>query len=83
MKTMLKTIALCLAIGASAQTVKSYANETANLTDLITEQGKVLMALISGEKQEFSESDEDTPVVSEAEKKQIIVKNMIPLYPFN
>jgi len=77
MKTMLKTIALCLAIGASAQTVKSYADETANLTDLITEQGKVLMALISGEKQEFSESDEETPVLSEVEKKQIIVKNMI------
>lgn len=77
MKTMLKTIALCLAIGASAQTVKSYADETANLPDLIAEQGKILMTLLNSEKRDFIETEDDRPFLSEAEKKSTIVKNMI------
>ena len=79
MKTFLKTIALCLAIAASAQTVTSYAEGTKDLPELIKNQERVLTQLLSGNKVSFSEENgtETNEVLSDREKKELIIKNMV------
>ena len=79
MKTFLKTIALCLAIAASAQTVKSYAEGTKDLPELIKKQEQILTQLLSGNKVSFFEEDgtEIDEVLSDKERKELIIKNMV------
>ena len=79
MKTFLKTIALCLAIAASAQTVKSYADSTKDLPELIKNQEQVLTQLLSGNKVSFLEEDgtETDEVVTDKERKELLIKNMV------
>lgn len=79
MKTFLKTIALCLAIAASAQTVKSYAENTKDLPELIKNQEQVLTQLLSGNKISFLEEDgtETEELLTDKERKELLIKNMV------
>jgi hypothetical protein len=79
MKTFLKTIALCLAIAASAQTVTSYAEGTKDLPELIKNQERVLTQLLSGNKDSFLEENgsETDEMLSKKERKELIIKNMV------
>ena len=77
MKTTLKAIALLLAIGASAQTIKSYADDMANLPELISEQEAVIVDLLNAHKTELTSEDHSREVLTEEEKKELIIKNMV------
>ena len=78
MKSVLKVITLCLASGAGTQTVLSYAEETANLPDLIKEQEQILTSLLSGEQESHSISDADNrAVIKSDDKKKLIIQNMV------
>lgn len=77
MKMTLKVVALLLAIGASAQTIKSYADEIASLPELITEQETVLVNLLNNGKAELREGNEPQVILAEEEKKELIIKNMV------
>ena len=77
MKTTLKLFALLLAIGASAQTIKSYADDIANLPELISEQEAVLVDLLDANKAELTREDESNEVLTEEEKKELVIKNMV------
>ena len=75
---MLKTIALCLAIAASAQTVIGYAEVTENLTDLIKKQEKVLSSLLnSKDKPQQASGDEEQRLFSKEKRQKIIIKNLV------
>ncbi|WP_127718230.1 hypothetical protein [Halobacteriovorax sp. HLS] len=77
MKTTLKAIAIMLAISASAQTIKSYADDVASLPELISEQEAVLVNLLYNSKAEIREENEPQVILTEEEKKELIIKNMI------
>lgn len=75
MKTTLKVIALVLAISATAQSVMSYAEEMANLPELILEQEAVLTSLLSDDKNSLLSENER--VLTDVERKELIIKNMV------
>ena len=77
MKSTLKLFALLLAIGASAQTIKSYADDIANLPELISEQEAVLVGLLDANKTEFTREDGSNEVLTVEEKKELVIKNMV------
>ncbi|MFT6631888.1 MAG: hypothetical protein ACJAS4_001849 [Bacteriovoracaceae bacterium] len=79
MKIFLKTIALCLAIAASAQTVKSYADSTKDLPELIKNQEHLLTQLLSGSKVSFLEEDgtQIDEFLTDNERKELLIKNMV------
>jgi len=81
MKMILKTVALCLAVVAMTQTITTYAQETENLDVLIGRQENILISLLNNDSDNnnafFSPSTVDQPVLSDQEKKLIIVKNMM------
>ena len=75
MKTTLKVIALALAISATAQSVIGYAEDIANLPDLIQEQEAVLTSLLSEDKNSLLSENER--VLTDVERKELIIKNMV------
>ena len=77
MKMTLKVIALFLAIGASAQTIVSYAEDIENLPELISQQEELLVDLLSGHKAELWDDGQADLQAVEAKKKEVIIKNMI------
>lgn len=75
MKTTLKVITLVLAISATAQSVMSYAEDMANLPELIQEQEAVLTSLLSEDKNSLLSENER--VLTDVERKELIIKNMV------
>ena len=65
-----------MAIGASAQTVKSYADSTKELPELIKTQERVLTQLLSGNKSPLGLENgiDDNEILTEVERRELLIK---------